>query len=69
MVFITHDLRLASQVCDHLAVIQRGSIVEYGPTAQVLNAPQHTYTQSLINAIPSLGHRLPATSHAFSPAV
>ena len=69
MVFITHDLRVAGQMCDHLAVMQRGRIVEYGPTAQVLNAPQHDYTQSLINAIPSLEHRLPATSNTIPPAV
>nr|WP_312990354.1 ABC transporter ATP-binding protein [Comamonas koreensis] len=57
MVFITHDLRVAGQMCDHLAVMQRGRIVEYGPTAQVLGNPQHPYTQTLIDAIPSLEHR------------
>ncbi len=57
MVFITHDLRVAGQMCDHLAVMQRGRIVEYGPTAQVLGNPQHAYTQTLIDAIPSLEHR------------
>jgi peptide/nickel transport system ATP-binding protein len=54
MVFITHDLRVAGQMCDHIAVMQRGRIVEYGPTAEVLTDPQHAYTRSLIDAIPKL---------------
>ena len=54
MVFITHDLRVAGQMCDHIAVMQRGSIVEYGTTARVLGSPEHDYTRTLIEAIPRL---------------
>ncbi|KAF1020313.1 MAG: Glutathione import ATP-binding protein GsiA [Paracidovorax wautersii] len=54
MVFITHDLRVAGQMCDHIAVMQRGCVVEYGETAQVLSNPQHLYTRTLIDAIPRL---------------
>ncbi len=54
MVFITHDLRVASQMCDHIAVMQRGKVVEYGPAAEVLARPQHPYTRALIDAIPRL---------------
>ena len=54
MVFITHDLRVAGELCDHIAVMQRGKIVEYGTSQQVLCAPQHDYTQRLIDAIPKL---------------
>ncbi|QIL79505.1 ABC transporter ATP-binding protein [Diaphorobacter sp. HDW4A] len=54
MVFITHDLRVAGELCDHIAVMQRGKIVEYGTSQQVLCAPQHEYTQRLIDAIPKL---------------
>jgi peptide/nickel transport system ATP-binding protein len=54
MVFITHDLRVAGQMCDHLAVMQRGEVVEYGETHQVLGNPQHAYTRTLIKAVPRL---------------
>jgi len=54
MVFITHDLRVAGQMCDHIAVMQRGVVVEYGETAKVLGDPQHDYTRKLIDAVPRL---------------
>ena len=54
MVFITHDLRVAGEMCDHIAVMQRGQIVEYGETAKVLANPQHDYTRTLIEAQPRL---------------
>ena len=54
MVFITHDLRVAGEMCDHIAVMQRGQIVEYGETAKVLANPQHAYTRTLIEAQPRL---------------
>jgi peptide/nickel transport system ATP-binding protein len=54
MVFITHDLRVAGEMCDHIAVMQRGQIVEYGETARVLANPQHDYTRTLIEAQPRL---------------
>lgn len=54
MLFITHDLRVAGQMCDQIAVMQRGRIVEYGDTARVLGDPQHEYTRMLIQAVPRL---------------
>ncbi|MBP0466021.1 ABC transporter ATP-binding protein [Roseomonas sp. PWR1] len=52
MLFITHDLRVAAQVCDRIAVMQRGAIVEQGPTAEVFGNPRHPYTQQLLDSIP-----------------
>jgi peptide/nickel transport system ATP-binding protein len=52
VLFITHDLRVAAQVCDTVAVMHRGKIVEHGPIADVFQSPQHEYTQSLLAAAP-----------------
>jgi peptide/nickel transport system ATP-binding protein len=52
VLFITHDLRVAAQICDTIAVMQRGKVVELGSAAQVLGRPQQNYTQSLIDAAP-----------------
>jgi peptide/nickel transport system ATP-binding protein len=52
MLFITHDLRVAAQVCDTVAVMHRGRVVEYGPAAEVFAHPQDDYTRSLFAAAP-----------------
>lgn len=55
MVFVTHDLRVAAQMCDRVAVMQRGEIVEIGETSAVLGRPRHDYTRALIAAAPRFG--------------
>ena len=52
MLFITHDLRVAARLCDRIAVMQRGRVVELGATAQIFAEPRHDYTRELFAAIP-----------------
>jgi peptide/nickel transport system ATP-binding protein len=52
LILITHDLRVAAAVCDRVAVMQSGRIVESGPSAEVLFNPRHNYTRTLIESIP-----------------
>ena len=55
ILFITHDLRVAAQLCDRIAVMQRGKLVEIGPVSDVFLNPQHEYTQKLLAAVPGGG--------------
>ncbi|PZV19165.1 MAG: ABC transporter ATP-binding protein, partial [Leptolyngbya sp.] len=52
--FITHDLWVARFMCDRIAVMQQGKIVEIAPTKTLFESPQHPYTQTLLNAAPVL---------------
>ena len=52
MIFITHDLLVASQICDRLYVMYAGRVMEEGITEHVMNTPAHPYTQKLFAAIP-----------------
>jgi oligopeptide/dipeptide ABC transporter ATP-binding protein len=55
MLFVTHDLELAAAVCDRIAVMYAGEIVEVGTPEQLHRAPRHPYTRLLLDARPSLG--------------
>ncbi|SEJ80227.1 ABC transporter ATP-binding protein [Achromobacter sp. NFACC18-2] len=52
VLFITHDLRVAAQICDTIMVMQRGQVVETGSAETVLTEPRHEYTRALIDAAP-----------------
>jgi len=52
ILFITHDLRVAAQICDDVVVMQKGRIVEQGPAGDVLTSPKEDYTRALLDAAP-----------------
>lgn len=56
MVFISHDIQTVRHVSDDIAVMRQGRIVEFGPSAQVLDRPSQDYTRTLLEAAPSLLH-------------
>jgi oligopeptide/dipeptide ABC transporter ATP-binding protein len=56
LVFVTHDLPVVAQVCDQLAVMYAGQIVERGPVKDVLTRPSHPYTLGLVRSAPDVDH-------------
>jgi peptide/nickel transport system ATP-binding protein len=68
ILFITHDLRVAGQVCDSIAVMRHGEIVEFGPTPTVFGSPRHPYTQELFAAIPGRDWSLRRAASTREPA-
>ncbi|MDD2360847.1 MAG: ABC transporter ATP-binding protein [Syntrophaceticus schinkii] len=63
MLLITHDLKVAASLCDEIAVMYAGEIVEHGQTPQVLTDPSHPYTRALLASLPNNGlHPIPGYS-------
>jgi len=57
IILVTHNLALAAEFCDSIAVMYAGRIVEHGPIDQVVKNPQHPYTQGLLNCLPRINRR------------
>jgi len=55
VLFISHDLAVMAELCDRIAVMERGRVVEEGPTGRVLGRPRHDYTRRLVAAVPKIG--------------
>ena len=55
LIFITHNLGIVARMCDQLAVMYAGRVVESGPVSRIFNAPAHPYTKALLNSIPRMG--------------
>jgi oligopeptide/dipeptide ABC transporter ATP-binding protein len=57
LIFITHNLGIVAKMCDQLAVMYAGRVVESGPVSQIFNSPAHPYTEALLNSIPRMSDR------------
>jgi peptide/nickel transport system ATP-binding protein len=55
LLFITHDLSAAALICDRIAVMYCGEIVEWGPTGEIFSNPLHPYTEGLLRSLPIMG--------------
>jgi ABC-type glutathione transport system ATPase component len=63
LIFVSHDLAVVRRVCDEVAVLSNGRLVESGPTGQIYDRPTERYTQDLLAAVPTLAKSLTAAEH------
>ena len=58
IIFITHDFGIVAKMCDRVAVMYAGRIVEQGDVRQIFNHPKHPYTEALINSVPKMEEKM-----------
>jgi len=59
LIFVTHNLGIVAKMCDKVAVMYAGKIVEQGSVREIYNSPEHPYTEALLKSIPRLGDKAP----------
>ena len=59
IIFVTHNLGIVARMCDRMAVMYAGKIVEHGSVRELFNAPKHPYTKALLGSMPKLGSKEP----------
>ena len=67
LIFVTHNLGIVAKMCDRVAVMYAGRIVEQAPVRELFDAPKHPYTRALLGSVPKLGSKEPLYSIAGQP--
>jgi oligopeptide/dipeptide ABC transporter ATP-binding protein len=67
LIFVTHNLGIVARMCDRVAVMYAGKIVEQAPVRELFDDPKHPYTRALLGSVPKLGSRDPLTAIAGQP--
>ncbi len=67
LIFVTHNLGIVAKMCDRVAVMYAGKIVEQAPVRELFDDPKHPYTRALLGAVPKLGSKEPLYSIAGQP--
>ena len=62
LIFVTHNLGIVAKMCDRVAVMYAGKIVEQAPVRELFDAPKHPYTRALLGSVPKLGSKEPLYS-------